>query len=54
MLFSRSKPDPKLVDQLEALEWQADRASTVGAAATYLNRAGDLCMDRKWCGRGAR
>jgi tetratricopeptide (TPR) repeat protein len=46
MLFSRSsKPDPRLVDQLEALEWQADRASSVGAAATYLNKAGDLCLE---------
>lgn len=46
MLFSRSsKPDPKLVDQLEALEWRADRATSVGAAAAYLNQAGDLCLD---------
>jgi tetratricopeptide (TPR) repeat protein len=46
MLFSRTnKPDPKLVDQLEALEWRAERASSVGAAATYLNQAGDLCLE---------
>jgi len=46
MLFSRSsKPDPKLVDQLEALEWRAERATSVGAAATYLNQAGDLCLE---------
>lgn len=46
MLFSRSnKPDPKLVDQLEQLEWRAERATSVGAAATYLNQAGDLCIE---------
>jgi hypothetical protein len=47
MLFSRSsKPDPKLVDQLEALEWRVERATSVGAAATYLNQAGDLVSGR--------
>jgi len=46
MLFLHGKkPDPKLVDQLESLEWRAERANSVGAAATYMNQAGDLCVE---------
>lgn len=45
MFFSRGRLDRRLIDQLDDLERKAEHAHGPGGAATYLNQAGDLCLN---------
>jgi hypothetical protein len=45
MIFSSKRVDRRLIDQLDDLERRAETAHGPGGAATYLNQAGDLCLN---------